>query len=156
MLIFLPFSVPLAQLAVFVPPTLRHFQERAWCDRGVDLLFCNEEEARAYTGQAERETACRSLAADVGTSCVTCGAEGAILYAQGRRIQIPGFRVEAVDTTGAGDLFAGGVLFGITNGFSLEKAGKLGSYAAAQVVAQYGPRLRHPLGDEIGSILARD
>lgn len=125
-------------------------------EKGVDLLFCNEEEARAYTGHPERETACRTLAAVVGASCVTCGSQGAIFYAQGRRMQIPGFQVEAVDTTGAGDLFAGGVLFGITNGFSLEEAGKLGSYAASQVVAQYGPRLQRSLRDEIGAILAMD
>ena len=127
----------------------------ALVDKGVDLLFCNEEEAMTYTGHPEREMACRELAAAVGTSCVTCGAEGAVFYAQGRRMQIPGVRVEAIDTTGAGDLFAGGVLFGITHGFSLEEAGRLGSYAAAQVVAQYGPRLKHPLGDEIDTILAR-
>ena len=124
-------------------------------EEGVDLLFCNEEEAMAYTGNSERETACRALATAVGTSCVTCGAEGAIFHAPGQRIQIPGVQVEAIDTTGAGDLFAGGVLFGITNGFSLEEAGKLGAYAAAQVVAQYGPRLKSALRDEIGTILGR-
>ncbi|MFH1574148.1 MAG: adenosine kinase [Acidobacteriota bacterium] len=127
----------------------------ALVEKGVDLLFCNEEEARAYTGHTDPETACRALAAAVGTSCVTCGAEGAIFYAQDRRIQIPGVQIEAVDTTGAGDLFAGGVLFGITHGFSLEEAGKLGSHAAAQVVAQYGPRLQRSLREEIGAILAR-
>ncbi|MBT4504066.1 MAG: adenosine kinase [Gemmatimonadetes bacterium] len=122
---------------------------------GVDLLFCNEDEARAYTGLEDREAACTALASQVGIACITCGAEGAILYEGGQRIHIPGIPVKAVDTTGAGDLFAGGLLFGITNGYSLEAAGKLGSYAAAQVVAQYGPRLNRPLADEIDSILAR-
>ncbi len=121
---------------------------------GVDLLFCNEEEARAFTGASEREQACRTLAGSVATACITCGADGAILYADGQRCEIPGVQVEAADTTGAGDIFAGGVLFGLTNGLSLADAGKLGSYAAAQVVSQYGPRLGRDLHDEISTILA--
>lgn len=124
-------------------------------DKGVDLLFCNEDEARAYTGIQDREDACTALASQAGIACVTCGAEGAILYERDQRIHIPGIPVEAIDTTGAGDLFAGGLLFGVTNGYNLEDAGKLGSYAAAQVVAQYGPRLNRSLADEIDSILAR-
>jgi len=123
-------------------------------DSGVDLLFCNEDEARAYTGLQEREAACRVLADAVPAVCITCGPEGAILYENHQRLHVPGVPVEAVDTTGAGDLFAGGVLFGLTHGYSLEEAGRLGSYAAAQVVARYGPRLERALQEEIDAILA--
>ena len=123
-------------------------------DNGVDLLFCNEDEARAYTGLQEREAACRALTDLVKVACITCGAEGAVIYEQDQRTHVPGVPVEALDTTGAGDLFAGGLLFGITNGYNLADAGKLGSYAAAQVVARYGPRLSHSLEDEIDAILA--
>jgi sugar/nucleoside kinase (ribokinase family) len=125
----------------------------ALAEEGVDLLFCNDDEACAYTGLQDGEAAGRALAATFPAVCVTCGRQGAILYDQGKRLHIPAVEVEAVDTTGAGDLFAGGVLYGITHGFSLEDAGKLGSYAAAQVVAQYGPRLNHWIEDEIDAIL---
>jgi fructokinase len=122
-------------------------------DQGVDLLFCNEDEARAYTSLPEREVAGQALAAAVRTVCVTWGAEGALLYQDHQRFHVPGHPVDAVDTTGAGDLFAGGVLFGLTHGFSLQDAGRLGSYAASQVVAQFGPRLRHSLRDQLDKIL---
>ena len=122
-------------------------------DRGVDLLFCNEDEAKAYTGLRDRSEACRALAGSVRNVCVTCGPEGALLCKEGRMTRVPGLPVEAVDTTGAGDLFAGGVLFGLAHGYELEEAGKLGTYAAAQVVAQYGPRLNQPLGKKVDAIL---
>ena len=60
-------------------------------------------------------------------------------------MSVPAIAVEAVDTNGAGDLFAGGFLYGITHELDVEQAGKIGSYAAAQVVAQYGPRLQKTL-----------
>ncbi len=138
------------------PGMVDFFKERfdQLVQAGVDLLFCNEEEARAFTGTNDREKACSTLADATKSACITCGADGAILYDNGRRCNSPGVPVEAVDTTGAGDMFAGGVLFGITNGFSLAEAGKLGSYAAAQVVAKYGPRLEQDLQGAIPSILA--
>ncbi len=120
---------------------------------GVDLLFGNAEEARAFTGQEDPEDACRALGERVASACVTCGPEGAIVHAEGQPTRIPGVRVKAVDTTGAGDTFAGGVLFGITHGFDLHTAAKLGSYAAAQVVSCYGPRLECSLAEEINPIL---
>ncbi|MBN98950.1 MAG: adenosine kinase [Gemmatimonadetes bacterium] len=122
---------------------------------GVDLLFCNEEEAQALTGAANREGSGRALAARVRSACITCGADGALIYGDGQRFDIPGFPVKAVDTTGAGDMFAGGVLFGLTNGFGFSDAGKLGSYAAAQVVARYGPRLEANFQNEAPKILAQ-
>ena len=122
-------------------------------ESGVDLLFCNAEEARALTGEEDPEAACTALGACAASACITCGPEGAIVHTGGRHSHIPAVRVEAVDTTGAGDTFAGGVLFGITHGFELSTAAKLGSYAAAQVVSCYGPRLEGSLAGEINSIL---
>lgn len=132
------------------------FQERfaQLVDDGVDLLFCNEDEARTFTGTDQREQAVARLGQRVSIACVTCGADGAHIHRQGQSIAIPGVPVTAVDTNGAGDLFAGGVLYGLTHGFSVEDAGRLGSYAAAQVVCQYGPRLQDSL-DDAESILAR-
>ena len=121
---------------------------------GIDLLFCNEEEARAFTGADDRDASCDRLADMVTAAWITCGADGAILVTNGGRELIPSTPVTAVDTTGAGDLFAGGVLFGLTNTYSDADAGRLGAYAAAQVVSQYGPRLEQPLAKAIPTILA--
>ena len=138
------------------PFMVSSFRERfeILTDKGVDLLFCNEEEAYAFTGKDTRTAAAAALVAVAPAACITCGADGALLCERSGTTHIPGVQVEAVDTTGAGDLFAGGVLFGLTHGYCLADAGKLGTYASAQVVAQYGPRLERRLSDEIDAILA--
>lgn len=121
---------------------------------GVDLLFCNEAEARAFTGATDAPAAAAKLAPQVGAGCITCGAEGALVFSGGTTSLVPGFSAQAVDTTGAGDLFAGGVLYGLAKGHTLARAARLGNYAAAQVVAQFGPRLDRPLGTEAAHLLA--
>ena len=123
-------------------------------ENGVDLLFCNEDEALTFTGAPDLRQACQKLGDRVESFCVTCGAEGATLSDRGRPIEVPAVPASAIDTTGAGDLFAGGVLFGITHAYSLDDAAKLGSYAASQVVAKYGPRLDSPLAVQIPQILS--
>lgn len=121
---------------------------------GVDLLFCNEDEARALTGSADRDGAATAIADMVPAACVTCGADGAIVAERGTRARVPGFAVDAVDTTGAGDAFAGGVLYGVTHGLSLAEAASLGGYAAAHVVGSYGSRLSVSLADQIEAIIS--
>jgi len=59
-------------------------------------------------------------------------------------IPIEGVEVKAVDTTGAGDMYAAGILFGITNGLTWRQAGRLASHAAARIVSQLGARMKHP------------
>ena len=132
------------------------FKERfdAIINQGVDLLFCNEEEAMACTGAADREAAGNLLADRATTAFITCGADGALVYADGGKELVPGIKVTAVDTTGAGDLFAGGVLYGLSHGYGSVDSARLGSYAAAQVVARFGPRLEDSLADRIDKILA--
>ena len=74
---------------------------------------------------------------------------------EGEAFPVEGVAVEAVDTTGAGDMYAAGVLYGITNGLSWQQAGHLGSHAAARVVSQMGARLPRPLSRaEIEALLA--
>ena len=132
------------------------FKERfeAIIDQGIDLLFCNEEEAMACTGAADRAAAGDLLAGRTATTFITCGADGALVYADGGKELVPGVEVTAVDTTGAGDLFAGGALYGLSHGYSPADSARLGSYAAAQVVARFGPRLEDSLADRIDGILA--
>ena len=122
--------------------------------RGVDLLFCNEEEALASTGIDDREAAGAALASQVDTAYVTCEADGALVYADGACDQVPGVPVQAIDTNGAGDLFAGGVLYGLSHGYTPLDAARLGCYAAAQVVTRFGPRLEQSLANHIDHILS--
>lgn len=110
--------------------------------QGVDLLFCNRDEAIGFTDTHNLDDAMEALKKVSKTFAVTCGAEGAIIFDGQQLINIPGTQVKAVDTNGAGDMFAGAFLYAITHGHDFKKAGEFASYAAAQVVAQYGPRLR--------------
>jgi sugar/nucleoside kinase (ribokinase family) len=72
---------------------------------------------------------------------LTLGADGSILMHEGTALPIEGVPVEAIDTTGAGDMFAAGLLYGVTSGLSWQKAGHLASHAAARIVTQLGARL---------------
>ncbi len=108
----------------------------------VDLLFCNEQEARALTGFDDAVECAREIHKYTENVALTLGRKGSIIMHAGEMIPIEGVEANAVDTTGAGDMYAAGVLYGITNGLSWHQAGHLGSHAAAQIVAQLGARLR--------------
>ena len=116
---------------------------------GLDLLFCNEEEAQIYTGAETLEAALEALKEIAKTFVVTKGKEGALVYDGSNFIEIAPNTITAVDATGAGDMFSGAFLYGITNGLSFEKSGKLASLAAAKVVAQFGPRMTNEEMKEI-------
>ncbi|MGR6871284.1 adenosine kinase [Pseudomonas sp. HK3] len=108
---------------------------------GVDLLFCNAEEALSYTGTANLDDAANELKKIAKTFAITCGDKGAVLFDGTSSINIAPNAVTAVDSNGAGDNFAGAFLFAITAGHSWEEAGKLASKISSQVVSQFGPRL---------------
>lgn len=108
---------------------------------GVDLLFCNEQEARLWTGAADLGEACVALRPFARRFVVTRGAKGSVLFNGNHFIELDAHKVKAVDTTGAGDAFAGGFLYGLTSGRSFAEAGRLASRAAAKVVSRFGPRL---------------
>ena len=127
---------------------------RALVAGGVDLLFCNEAEARAFTETGNENDACSALETLVGAYAVTYEARGAVVWHGGKRFHSPGFSVDAVDTNGAGDMFAGAYLFGMTHGLDVAQSAKLANYASMRVVAQYGPRLDESLDGEIEQILS--
>lgn len=108
---------------------------------GVDLLFCNEEEAMEYTGKSDILEAREELKKTAKTFVITLGKNGAIIWDGTMFIDIEPHVVKAVDTNGAGDMFAGAFLYGITNGMPYAAAGALASLASSKVVEQYGPRL---------------
>ena len=107
----------------------------------VDLLFCNEEEALIFTGTHSIEEAREQLKQSAKRFVITLGANGALIYDGDTFIEIEPYRVKALDTNGAGDMFAGAFLFAITHGHSYAEAGKMASLASSRVVSQFGPRL---------------
>jgi len=107
----------------------------------VDLLFCNEEEAMLFT-QTDNITDARAELKKVAKKfVVTQGKNGSLIYDGDTFINIEPYEVEAVDSNGAGDMFSGAFLYGITNGHTFASAGKLASKASSVVVSKYGPRL---------------
>ena len=107
----------------------------------VDLLFCNEEEAMIYTGTNSVSEAREALREVAKRFAMTLGANGALIYDGDTFINIEPYQVKALDTNGAGDMFAGAFLYAITHGHSYAEAGKLASLASSRVVTQFGPRL---------------
>lgn len=107
----------------------------------VDMLFCNEEEAMIYTGTNDLKDAREKLKGVAKHFAITLGANGALIYDGDTFISIEPYKVKALDTNGAGDMFSGAFLFAITHGHSYAEAGKLASLASSRVVAQFGPRL---------------
>jgi fructokinase len=113
----------------------------------VDILFANEAElTRLY--ECELSEAVDRVATEVPLACVTLGARGSWLISHGERVRVAPEKVDpVVDTTGAGDQYAAGVLFGLSTGLSLVDSGRLGSLAAAEVISHVGPRPRRPLSE---------
>ena len=108
---------------------------------GVDLLFCNEAEALSWAGCDELDLAVERLKQVAKRFAVTLGAEGARTWDGSELAQIPPHRVHAVDSNGAGDMFAGAFLYAINRGEDFPTAGRFASLAAGKIVANYGPRL---------------
>ncbi|MCH8844162.1 MAG: adenosine kinase [SAR324 cluster bacterium] len=110
-------------------------------DGYVDWVFANQDEAQAITGHDNAHQALLALRRLCQGVVITLGAHGALVSAGEETVYIDPFRVTPVDTTGAGDAFAAGFLYGNAQSCSLHQCGRLGAYFAAQVIAQMGPRL---------------
>jgi sugar/nucleoside kinase (ribokinase family) len=108
----------------------------------VDLLFCNDEEALIFTGTDTLSAARDKLKLAAKRFVITQGANGALVFDGDTFINIEPNAAHAIDTNGAGDMFAGAFLYGITHGHSYAGSGKLASLASSHVVRQWGPRLR--------------
>jgi sugar/nucleoside kinase (ribokinase family) len=119
----------------------------------VDLLFCNLEEARSLTGRHDPVECAGEIHRHAENVALTLGSDGSILMHEGQVIPVSGVATKAVDTTGAGDMYAGALLYGITNGMSWSQAGNLASHAAARIVAQLGARLQRKFTPEEITIL---
>jgi sugar/nucleoside kinase (ribokinase family) len=109
--------------------------------RTVDVVFANEAELHSLYETSDFETALKQLRADVNLGVVTRSEKGCIVASQEGVTAVPAFPIDKlVDTTGAGDLFAAGFLFGLVRGLGYEKAGRLGALAAAEVIQHIGAR----------------
>lgn len=108
----------------------------------VDILFCNEDEAISFTHSNSLDEAIEALKQRSRSFVITRGADGAIVFDGSEQSSVSSPKVTAVDTNGAGDMFAGAFLHSLSQGKSYHDAATFAARAAAKVVSQYGPRLR--------------
>ncbi len=110
----------------------------------VDLIFCNQQEALRFSQTDNVNEAISNLKNYTKQLVITLGQDGAlIINSEHEIIEVPSFKAEAIDTHGAGDMFAGSYLSAIAQGADTITAGTIASRASAQVTTQYGPRLKH-------------
>ncbi|HEX5660778.1 MAG TPA: adenosine kinase [Polyangiales bacterium] len=118
----------------------------------VDILFANEGEIGALTETSDFEQAAAAVKDRCEVAVLTRGAKGAVVLTQGERYEVPADKVsQVVDTTGAGDLFAAGFLFGFTHGYSPADSARLGAVAAAEIISHIGARPATSLRELIGA-----
>ena len=112
----------------------------------VDIVFANEVEVTGLFRTSDFDQAVQALSGKAAIAAATRGAEGSVLVLNGSRTAIPAAPVDkVVDTTGAGDQYAAGVLYGLARGLEPLACGRLGALAAAEVIGHYGPRPQTPL-----------
>jgi sugar/nucleoside kinase (ribokinase family) len=120
----------------------------------VDILFGNEDELRLLYETTSNEEALRAAESVCDLVCFTKGADGSTVSRKGERVDVPAEPVKVVDTTGAGDLYASGFLYGLTHGYDLATSARLGGMAAAEVISHVGARPETVLARLAAPILA--
>ena len=118
-------------------------------NQGVDLLFCNELEATTWSGSDNLDDTIDALKQVARSFAITRGALGAVIYDGETLIEIEAHEVQAVDSNGAGDMFAGAFLYALGAGHDHSQAGRFASLAAARIVSRFGPRLSASEHDEV-------
>ncbi len=114
----------------------------------VDIVFANEEEAMAFTGK-EPEEALKELAKYTDIAIVKIGKNGSLISKNGETIRISSIKANAVDSTGAGDLYAAGFIYGLINDVGLEKCGKTGALLAGKVIEVFGSKMTEQTWQQI-------
>ena len=118
-----------------------------------DVVFMNEEEAKSFTEIPDFQRTLDYLTNLKNEFYVTAGKNGAYVVKDGGIFPVAGFEVKAIDTNGAGDNFAAGVLYGLANGYSSQSSARLGNYVASQIVQVKGARLEKNLNGKATEIL---
>jgi sugar/nucleoside kinase (ribokinase family) len=133
------------------PAMVKYFKEgfNDVIGHSVDLLFANEEEAMLFTGKDNLLEAREELKKSAKHFIITQGKNGAMIFDGDTFIDIEPYKTTAIDSNGAGDMFAGAFMYGITNGHSYASSGKLASMASSRIVSQFGPRLKWHEAKEI-------
>lgn len=114
----------------------------------VDIIFANEEESKAFTGK-EPEDSLNELAEQCEIAIVKIGSKGSMVKSKGKVYRIEPFKANSIDTTGAGDLYASGFLYGLVNNLPLDKCGSIGSLCASKVIEVIGSKMEPKTWKEI-------
>lgn len=114
----------------------------------VDIIFANEEEAKAFTGK-EGVDALNVLSEYCPIAIVKVGKEGSFIKMDGKITQIGVIPAKAIDSTGAGDIYASGVLYGLMNGYEPAKAGELAAFLSGRLIEYVGAKLPDEVWDEV-------
>jgi len=105
------------------------------------MMFCNQDEAQEMFGADSIESCVEGMKSLSRQFAITRGGEGATLYDGDNVIDIDAVKVDPVDTNGAGDMYAGAFLYGMTQGRTFQQCGELASAAAAKLITQFGARM---------------
>lgn len=119
----------------------------------IDIVFANEEEAFAISG-LEPKKALDFLGDMCAYAVVKVGAKGALIKHNNEYVQVPAIQVNAIDTTGAGDMFAAGFLYALLKGMALEEAGKAGAILAGNVIEVMGAKMDQNKWKQVHSMLS--
>jgi sugar/nucleoside kinase (ribokinase family) len=119
----------------------------------VDIVFANEEESKAFTG-LEAEAALEEIAKMCEMAIVKVGAKGSLVKAGSDQVSVGAIKANPLDTTGAGDLYAAGFLFGLSNNYSLEKCAQLGGLLGGNVIEVIGPKMNATRWDAVKARVA--
>lgn len=117
------------------------------------VVFANEEEARAFTGYADPHKALDFFARRCDTAIVKTGPKGSLILHNGTKYTTEAIQVNCIDTTGAGDLYAAGFLYGFVNELNPDQCGKIGSLLAGKVIEEAGAKIGTPSWDYIKSVI---
>ncbi len=122
----------------------------------VDILFANEDEVKALYPEMTLEDALAELSKTVEIVAMTVGAKGSLILNDGKRYEVPAVSTKVVDTTGAGDSYAGGFLYGYTQNKDLSVCGAYGSACAGAVISTIGARYSGDLNDVVSTSVAKE
>ena len=118
----------------------------------VDIVFANEEEAKAFTGKEPKE-ALDEIADQCEIAVVKIGSKGSMVKNQGKVYMIDPIKANSIDTTGAGDLYASGFLYGLVNNLPLDKCGRIGSVCAGNVIQVIGSKMSDETWNKIKKVI---
>jgi len=123
-------------------------------DKYVDIVFANEEEAKSFTGM-EPEEALNEFAKLCEIAVVKIGKNGSLIKNGSEIFKVNSIEAKAIDTTGAGDLYAAGFIYGLIKNYSLDKCGSIGSILAGKTIEVIGPKMDEQKWDMVRNLVEK-